>query len=477
MRRARALGKTCVNNLMMLSKGSTKFRIGFWCRVLHVCKIYVFFAFVPWVLYHFMIMPKGSSNPRLYEHITLWSTDYHITPIADVKELMKNFNVTVIDKSLSGHCGLTQTCAKDLKVLSRDNAYNTGLRPGLLARRVFDAYKGDAEFGRVHAVICSHPLTPCELYLPLNRSLILISTTRYEHGHFPPDEWRLFNRLLQDIARDKRHVVGANSRYDVEYIKYFTGVSAEYVPSYCGHVAARYNASRNEVLLARSHVPGNPGTVWKFAYDAILSAVEKNHACASYSFAGIDDLYHGHYEYKQLARHPAVVHFPYQVSVMSFFEHYQMAIPIFVPSLDFLIELHMQHNMVSERTWEFVRTGKRPSGSPLPKHPDYPVDFDPNNDIDAAALRYWLSFADFFTFPHIQYFSSFDDLVCKLARTDLKQVSLAMSRHSNRLKKHILSKWQDILERVDAGYGHTGSSHVASPSTYNDVAARFESLV
>lgn len=56
----------------------------------------------------------SSLNHRNY---TFWSSDFHIGPIADLKDILSSsFGIRVIDKSLSAHCHLKNTCAKDLKV-------------------------------------------------------------------------------------------------------------------------------------------------------------------------------------------------------------------------------------------------------------------------------------------------------------------------------------------------------------------------
>lgn len=47
---------------------------------------------------------------------TFWSSDFHISPIADLKNMFEPMGMTVIDKSLSAHCKFMGTCAKDLKV-------------------------------------------------------------------------------------------------------------------------------------------------------------------------------------------------------------------------------------------------------------------------------------------------------------------------------------------------------------------------
>lgn len=67
--------------------------------------------------------------------------------------------------------------------------------------------------------------------------------------------------------------------------------------------------------------------------------------------SGIRELYPRHYEYAALARHPAAVLLPYQVSVMSFFEYYRMGLPMFVPSPQLLVQWHMKYRVLNERLY------------------------------------------------------------------------------------------------------------------------------
>jgi hypothetical protein len=57
------------------------------------------------------VVAQGSKTGYVF-----WSSDFHISPIADLKDLLEPMGMTIIDKSLSGHCHLKKTCAKDLKV-------------------------------------------------------------------------------------------------------------------------------------------------------------------------------------------------------------------------------------------------------------------------------------------------------------------------------------------------------------------------
>ena len=81
---------------------------------------------------------------------------------------------------------------------------------------------------------------------------------------------------------------------------------------------------------------------------------------------------------------------------------------------------------MSERTWDLVRNKGRPSKhSALPQAPGGAYDFDPNDEFDERAIRWWIQFADFYEWPHIRTFDSFDDLLRQLAdpALDLEQIS------------------------------------------------------
>ncbi len=123
------------------------------------------------------------------------------SPINDVKHQLVPFNVRFIDKSLSGHCHLTKTCAHDLKVLNQIN----GISPNLEVRQKFyEMYKNDPEMNQVNAFICFHPAGMCELFMPFNRTLIVITSTRYELGRHSKEEWTNLNKNLQIIASNPR---------------------------------------------------------------------------------------------------------------------------------------------------------------------------------------------------------------------------------------------------------------------------------
>ncbi|CAF1444876.1 unnamed protein product, partial [Rotaria sordida] len=362
---------------------------------------------------------------------------YH--PINDIKHQLSSFNVQFIDKSLSGHCHLTKTCAKDLKILNSKNGMNPSLED---QKRFYEVYKNDFEMNHVNAFICFHPASMCEVFMPFNRTLIVIASTRYELGRFSKEEWRNWNKNLQIIASNSRNVIAGNNLYDAEYIRYFTGVKAIVLPSLCAYTNASYKQVIGKpFIIASIHEKNFHSKFMSMLTDSF------KHLKIAVAVAHLRDVYKSHYKYSQLAEHPGIIYVPYQVSVMSLFEQYRMNIPLFFPSLDLLTEWHHTYGVVNERTWDSV-SGKKKNASIVSGvlDPNIP---DPNNEFDLHAIRYWLKFSDFYQWPHIIYFNSTDELVIKLTTTNLTQVSLNMKVYNANLKQYLFEQWRQILQRIE----------------------------
>ena len=157
---------------------------------------------------------------------TFWSSDFHISPIHDLKAVLGGLGQDVVDKSLSGHCHLTKTCAKGLKVITKQNGINLGKCPNRLRREFYDAYKDDPEMATVDAFVCQHAAGLCEVFMAFDRPLVVVASTRYEIGRHDPKRWKAWSANLRRIAADPRNIVAANNLYDARYIEYFTGLGA-----------------------------------------------------------------------------------------------------------------------------------------------------------------------------------------------------------------------------------------------------------
>ena len=104
---------------------------------------------------------------------------------------------------MSGSCTQTNTCARDLKILSTVN----GMNPNQAIRRQFyEYYKNDSLMNQIDAFVCFHPAAMCEVFMPFNRALIVIASTRYELARFSADEWNEWNKNLRIIASNPRYI-------------------------------------------------------------------------------------------------------------------------------------------------------------------------------------------------------------------------------------------------------------------------------
>ena len=86
-------------------------------------------------------------------------------------------------------------------------------------RNFYSMYGSQAEWQSVDAFVCLHPAATCELFMPFNRSIIIVTTTRYDAGRRSIGDWRRWNDRLALITADSRNVVAANNQYDVEYMR------------------------------------------------------------------------------------------------------------------------------------------------------------------------------------------------------------------------------------------------------------------
>jgi hypothetical protein len=77
-----------------------------------------------------------------FPQITLWSSDFHISPVADIKSIVSVYmGSRVIDKSLSGHCHLANTCERDLRVINKQNGIRLEPCPNDIITEFYASYR------------------------------------------------------------------------------------------------------------------------------------------------------------------------------------------------------------------------------------------------------------------------------------------------------------------------------------------------
>ena len=384
----------------------------------------------------------------------IWSSDFHIAGPADVKDVLRNWHVgsgvTIRDESLSGHCQLTKTCTTQLKILNSTNGITLGSCPNEMKRKFWYEYRNNILFRDLDAFLVTYAIGLAEVFMSFDLPIIVVVPVRYEVGRLSAQSWLRLNENLRNIALDSRNTLAANNKYDLEYLKHFTGIqNVRYIPNFCGYTKYIYKPTRSQVLIGPSRFSRGGRVLLSDVEHGLLPTFEREKKkWPNLQLAVIRELY-PHYRFSDLVLHPAVVIIPYANSVMAVIEYYRMGIPLFAPSLYLLVSWQADHLVMDEISWNCIH-GACGNSSSIQPHPSSPHSalYDPNNLTDVASMRYWLQFSDFYQWPAVVHFESWDDLFFKLTTTNLVKVHEEMMKYNAAMFKYILSEWNDVLDRA-----------------------------
>jgi hypothetical protein len=357
-----------------------------------------------------------------------FNIDQHISVIADLKKIFGDMGHTIDDICLSGHAPIMGRKQDSVPMLDGNNWC------GFVQRKAWDEFfETYTELETYDAFLCCYPPIFSYLYRRYTRPIIIDIPIRYEYPcQSSAEDWKDFNSYLQEGVDRKKIYLVANNIYDKLYTEAFIDRPVEWIPSLCEYTGAQYAPKRTEFLVysAKPFDEFN-GTMFK-------------HKNSTLPF--------GH-AWQTIADYSGVVHFPYNVSTMSTFEHYTANIPIFCPSLDFLIELYKkgkEYRVLEQTSWN--STFGRPAGSVICMQDTLIAKMgDPNDFNNIEVIKNWMQHSDYYhlmSMPHIIYFDSFEDLIYKALHTDLQTVSDNMKKFNAEKKQQTYLKWNNLIKRV-----------------------------
>ena len=244
------------------------------------------------------------------------------------------------------------------------------------------------------------------------------------------------NKHLQILVNEKRHIIGAASFYDQEYMNHYTGIHPLPLHSSCGQYVVNpslypFNPTKREILFVSRY----------FDYSKMLTQVKK------FKIVEVSQLYK-HYSMKNLLDHRALVYIPYSVMSYKMCEFYALGVPLFVPSVNFFMK---EHNFGPDRPSISKYYCEKPSLEEIiPAHPTstHPYSPDLDGSIDMEAECYWLQMSDFYQWPHITHFDNMSDLERKLETADFGRIHRLMRAEAERKKAAIEDAWCKALKNV-----------------------------
>ena len=228
----------------------------------------------------------------------VWSTDIHSAAIADARYNLGRHGVALEARNADGlYCkqmaaqgascvgsgGVVAdpTVAAAWTVAARFGRYSQLAR--LSQRHFYAAVSGDAAFAAADAVVCQFPAAQCELYLPFNKPIIFYPCHRFDHGRLSAPSVARWAANMRVLAQRPNTAVLATNEYERHYIRYYTGVEAQVVPSLNGYISASYapSPSTHPAFLVNQK-----------ASEPVLAALREAGASRGYEFQRIkDDIY------------------------------------------------------------------------------------------------------------------------------------------------------------------------------------------
>jgi len=165
----------------------------------------------------------------------------------------------------------------------------------------------------------------------------------------------------------------------------------------------------------------------------------------------IHDVYK-HYKASDLVSHPAIIYLPYSVMSIKLIEIYSLAIPLFMPSPNFFINNGGLGNDRTSTSQPYCDENVHPDieEKMRPGLNISPHIYSPNLEFaeDPEAEMYWLQYSDFFDWPYIQHFDSYEHLKEILIEADLDLIHKHMMEELEFRKLKVEQSWCDISSRI-----------------------------
>jgi hypothetical protein len=358
------------------------------------------------------------ARPR--DRADVFNLDLHVGVIADVRTQLDRRGVSLVDWTISGHPWVFERPRDPVAIVNELTWKSFGPRMAKRFRRVYGSY-----LRSFRAFAVTH--TPCFslLYEGLGKPTLAVISTRYEFPctHYAPS-WSWLDEHLRAAVAGGWLTLVANNRADADYLEHYTGLTARHIPSACSYTGLTYTGRRSPVVVCTG-------------FDRLAASIAaglRHEAVPLRGGLGV------RYRWADLYDHRALVFIPYNVSIMSLFEHYTACAPIYVPDRRFLKELMAEYPDDVLSSLSFCQV----TGHPPARRPD---GLDLNDTADEAVLDWYLDRADFYDeewMPRVRQFDSWEHLDHLLATDDPHEISAQMAAERPERLRRIAALWDEL---------------------------------
>jgi len=179
------------------------------------------------------------------------NSDLHTGPRADLSSLLSHLGQLMV---LMGYKGnetnypeiykhkSVKIYNKNSPTLMRYQDHSHRLTPLGISKNI-EYYADDEGMKNIDAFICTFPASMCQMWQALNKTIVFLPAHRYNLGRCTTKEWRGLDDDLKKVVADPsdRHTIAAVSRYDAEYLRYYTGIQPTLLSSFSGYYTPGVN--------------------------------------------------------------------------------------------------------------------------------------------------------------------------------------------------------------------------------------------
>lgn len=314
----------------------------------------------------------------------VFNLDVHISVVRDIQDFVKNENIRLCNWSISSaNSAKNKFFIAPYPVEFVNNETWSNLDYELI-KEFNSRYK--KFLTKFDGFISCYPPAFNQLYEAYDKPKLVVAATRYEYPYTNrKKDWEELNTKLKN---DKNLVLTANNRGDLDYLDYFTGLHADYLPSLCEYIKKKWEP-KGEMNLIFSKSK------------EITNLVEE---LTEGKWRDVRSVLGRRFSYRDLMTARSVLFIPYNISIMTLFELATAGVPVYVPTRDFLMKLKDNFsNVLNEISFYQVLGINADNSSPG----------DPNNYNSSDFYNWWLDRADFYDselMPNVMQIHSFDEL-------------------------------------------------------------------
>ena len=336
-----------------------------------------------------------------------FNIDMHISIIHDVKTLFSEMGHEVDSCCMSGHTWVNNEKKGSTDIIDSQNWLSIDQD---MCNRFYERYK--EELKNYDGFIHSYPPAFAALFEKFDKPIYTIACTRYEYpcgsgDSATQEKLHWLNEKLMSGYKSGQIKLIANNLYDKKYCEELCGGEWKFIPSICTYVShLRCTGTVKKILL------------WDRNLDGLRTSLRHEKIEQRFATSQV-------YDRNRLPDVLGIIHIPYNISIMSAFEHYAMGIPMFVPSYDLLIKWKNEgRHVLSELEFR--------------------------NNLNKPIEDEWIQLADWYdkeNMPGVMLFDSVEHLYELIDTYDQEEVTSIMKDSYAEKKRKVVSLWEETLRQ------------------------------